>query len=88
MCFVRAAIYASTNRAGEHAQRVEVMLADPGRVHADLVGIQRLSRDVGDELVRRPRVVLVVIVAQREIAEVHAAPPVCPMVTFSWLQTL
>ena len=40
------------------------------------------SRDVGDELVRRPRVVLVVIVAQREIAEVHAAPPVCPMVTF------
>ena len=75
-------------RTGQHAQRVEMMLADPGRVHADLVGIERLSRDVGDELVRRPWVVLVVIVAQREIAEVHAAPPVWPITTFFLLRTL
>ena len=31
-------------RAGEHAERVEMMLADPGGVHAELVGIQALPR--------------------------------------------
>ena len=25
--------------AGEHAERVEMMLADPGRMHAELVGV-------------------------------------------------
>ena len=29
-------------RAGEHAERVEMMLADPGRMHAERVGIDRL----------------------------------------------
>ena len=52
-----------------------MVLPDPRRVHAELVGVQRLLRDVGDELVRRPRVVLVVIVAQGEVAEVHNTPP-------------
>ena len=63
-------------RTGEHAERVEMMLADPGRVHAELVGQERFLGDVGDELVRGPGVVLVVIVAQGEIAEVHGATPV------------
>src|SRR5260221_9265072 len=52
-----------------------MMLAVPGRVHAELVGIDRLVGDVGDELVGRPRIVVVVIVAQREIAEIHRVPP-------------
>ena len=56
---------------GEHAERVEMMLADPGRMHAELVGVERLGGDVGDELVGVARVVLVVIVAQREISEFH-----------------
>jgi hypothetical protein len=58
-------------RAGQHAQRVEMMLADPGRAHAELVGIESLGGDVGDKLVRRARIVLVVIIAQREIPEFH-----------------
>ena len=50
-----------------------MMLADPGRMHAQLVGIDRLVEDVGDEDVGRARVVLVMIVAEREIAEIHGA---------------
>ena len=61
--------------AGQHAERVEMMLADPGRMHAELVGVKRLGGDVGDELVGVARVVFVVIVAQREIAEFHGASP-------------
>ena len=57
--------------AGQHAERVEMMLADPGRVHAELVGIERLGGDVGDELVGGARIVRVMVVAQREIAEFH-----------------
>ena len=52
-----------------------MMLADPGRMHAELVGIERLGGDVGDELVRGAGVVFVVIVAQREVAEVHSSLP-------------
>ena len=48
-----------------------MMLADPGRMHADLVGVKRLGGDVGDELVRGAGVVLVVIIAEREVAEFH-----------------
>src|SRR5262249_6278554 len=59
----------------QHAKGVEMVLADPSRVHAELVGVQGLLRDVGDELVRRPCVVLVVIVAQGEVAEFHNTPP-------------
>jgi hypothetical protein len=62
-------------RAGQHAKRIEVMLADPGRMHAESIGMQRFFRDVGDELVRCPRVVLVVIVAQGEVAKFHNTPP-------------
>jgi hypothetical protein len=40
-------------------------------VHAELVGIKRFSGDVGDELIGGARVIFVVIVAQREIAELH-----------------
>src|SRR5258705_8013979 len=52
-----------------------MMLADPGRMHAEPIGVQCFFRYVGDELVRRPRVVLVVIVAQGEVAEFHHTPP-------------
>jgi hypothetical protein len=61
--------------AGEHAQRIEMVLADPCGMHAERIGEQRFVRDVGNELVRRPRIVFVVIVAQREIAEFHGASP-------------
>ena len=56
---------------GKHAERIEVMLADPGRVHAELFGIERLGGDVGDELVRGTGIVVVMIVAEREITEIH-----------------
>ena len=71
-------------RAGQHAQRVEMVLADPRRVHAELVGIERLLRDVGNELVRRPRVVLVVIVAEGKIAKFHSAPPSVGWAGWPW----
>src|SRR5580700_5936030 len=60
-------------RAGQHAERIEMMLADPGRVHAELVGVKRFRCDIGDELVRGAIVVFVVVVAQREITELHFA---------------
>jgi hypothetical protein len=44
-------------------------------MHAEPIGVQRFFRYVGDELVRRPRVVFVVIVAQGEVAEFHHTPP-------------
>src|ERR1700730_6778397 len=47
-------------------------------MHAEHVGVERLGGDVSHELVRRPRVVPVMIVAQREIAEVHGVTPACP----------
>ena len=55
-----------------------MMLADPRRVKADLLGVNRLVEDVGDELVGVPFVVVVMIVAQREIAEFHLSSPVDP----------
>ena len=48
-----------------------MVLADPGRVHAELVGVQRLGGDVRHEGVRVARIVLVVIVAEGEVAEFH-----------------
>src|SRR5580700_1597359 len=62
-------------RAGQYAERIEMMLADPGRMHAELVGVKRLGGDVGDELVGGAIVVFVVVVAQREITELHVRPP-------------
>ncbi len=61
--------------ARQHAKRAEMMLADPGRVHPQLLGIQRLVDDVRDQLVRRARIVGVVVVAQGEVAEFHEAIP-------------
>ena len=48
-----------------------MMLADPRRMKTDLLGVNRPVEDIGDELVRLPPVVVVVVVAQREIAESH-----------------
>src|SRR6185436_8754257 len=50
-----------------------MMLADPGRMHAELVGVQRFGGDIGHELIGVARIVFVVIVAQREITELHGA---------------
>src|SRR5215471_15394895 len=61
--------------AREHAERAEMMLADPGRVEADLFGIDRLVENIGDEGVGIPAVVVVVVVAKREIAEFHLLLP-------------
>ena len=48
-----------------------MMLADPGRMHAELVGVNRFGGDVGNELVSVARIVLVVIVAEGEVSEFH-----------------
>ena len=60
-------------RAGKHAQGAKVMLADPRRVQANLFGVNRLVENIGDEGIGPARIVVVVIVAQREIAEFHLA---------------
>src|SRR5215510_6764686 len=60
------------------------MLPDPCRVHAELVGVECLVRDVGDELVGRPRVGVVMIVAQREISELHDILPVACAGGYRW----
>src|ERR1700721_636452 len=52
-----------------------MVVADPGRVHAELVGIERLGRDVGDELVGAAPIALVVSVAEGEITEIHGDLP-------------
>src|SRR5262245_5942163 len=51
------------------------MLADPGRVHADPVGEDRLLADLEHELIGRAGVVRVMVVAEGEIAEFHAHFP-------------
>src|SRR5262245_59161223 len=66
-------------RAGQHAQRIEVMLTDPGRMHAKLLGVECLGSDVGDELIRGAGIVFIVVVTEREIPEVHGPS--------SWLAT-
>src|SRR5258708_1263702 len=58
---------------GQHAERAEVVFTDPRGVHPEFFRVKRLCRDVGHKLVRSARVVQVVIVAQREIAEVHGS---------------
>ena len=52
-----------------------MMLADPGGMKADLLGIKRLAVDLADELLGRARVVGIAVVRQREIAEIHLSPP-------------
>ena len=58
-------------RTRQDAERAEVMLADPDGMKADGLGVDGLIQDLRDELMRTSGIVLVVIVAQREIAEVH-----------------
>src|SRR5712671_8044235 len=65
-----------------------MMLADPGRMHAEAVGVERLVGDVGHELVGAARIVFVVVVAQREVAEFHAVLPSVPFGTCSFLYTI
>src|SRR5262249_62250601 len=60
---------------GIDAQEVEMMLADPGRMQAHLLGKQRLVVDVLDEVLGRARIVGIAIVAEREVAEVHRSLP-------------
>ena len=38
---------------GEHAERVEMVLSDPGGMHSYFVSIKRLGSDVGYELICR-----------------------------------
>ena len=47
------------------------MLADPGRMHADVLGINRLIANFEHELLGGSRIVLVAIVAEREVSEFH-----------------
>jgi hypothetical protein len=61
-----------------------MMLADPRGMQADLLGVNRLVEDIGDELVGLSPVVVVVIVAQREIAEFHLLLPVDCRVAPDW----
>ena len=51
------------------------MLADPGRMETHLFGQNRLGENVSDERVRVTLVVVVVVVAQCKIAEVHPRIP-------------
>src|SRR5262245_52855131 len=48
-----------------------MVLADPDGMHAKLVGVECLGSDVGDELIWRAGIVLVMIVAECKVAEVH-----------------
>src|SRR5438093_418727 len=57
------------------------MLADPGGMEPDLLGIDRLVDDVGDKSVGGSGVVRVTIIAEREIAQFHGVLPAgrrCP----------
>src|SRR5260370_923942 len=58
-------------RTREHAETAEVMLADPGGIQPYLFGVDRLVEDVGDDLIGAAPIILVVVVAQREVAEFH-----------------
>src|SRR6266478_7881161 len=58
-------------RTREHAETAEVMLADPGGIHSYLFGVDRFVEDVGDDLIGAAPIILVVVIAQREVAEFH-----------------
>jgi hypothetical protein len=62
-------------RTREHAERIEMVFADPGRMHPELVGVKRLGSNVVDQLIGRAGIVLIMIVAQGEVAEFHFAFP-------------
>lgn len=52
-----------------------MVLPDPDRMHAERVGIERLCSYFGNELVGLARVVQIVIVAEREVTEIHRPFP-------------
>ena len=57
--------------AGQDAQRAEMMLADPCGMKPDLLGVDGFVENIGDKGVGLPGIVFVMVVAQREIAELH-----------------
>src|SRR5690349_17851113 len=52
-----------------------MMLTDPRRIEPDLLGIDGLVENVGDKGIGIPRVVVVMVVAQREVSEFHLLKP-------------
>src|SRR4051812_3920730 len=48
-----------------------MMLSDPGGMEANFFGIDRLIENVRNELVGASTIVVVVVVAEREITEIH-----------------
>ena len=58
-------------RTGKYAKRTEMMLADPGGMHSKFIRQDGFCQNILNELVRTPRVVQVMIIAEREIAKVH-----------------
>ena len=61
-------------RRGIDAERIEMVLADPDRVHAEPIGEEGFLANVQDETLGTPRIVGIMIVAQGEITELHAGP--------------
>ena len=59
-----------------HAQCAEMMLPDPGGMHAELFGEQRLLDDFADELVGGAAIAGILIVAQCEITKFQRFLPV------------
>src|SRR5216683_467749 len=61
-----------------------MVLADPGRVQPDFLGIKRLGENVPEEGLGRARVVGIAVVGEREVAEVHGASSelFCPRMRF------
>jgi hypothetical protein len=62
-------------RAGQDAERIEMMLADPGRMHAKLIGVECLRSNVRNKGVGVTRIIFVVVIAEREVAELHDGLP-------------
>src|SRR5262249_996645 len=62
-------------RAGQNAERVEMMLADPGRMHAKLIGVECLRGDVRNKGLGVTLIIFVVIIAKSEVAELHDVLP-------------
>ena len=68
---------------GQNAEGAEMMLADPGGSEADLLGVNRFVDDRGNEFVGSAQVVQIMIVAEREISELHARAST-PLSLESW----
>jgi hypothetical protein len=57
--------------AAVDAEQIEMVLADPGGVEPDRLGIECLVVDFPDELLGRARIVGMTIVREGEVAELH-----------------